>query len=111
MRFLLALLPLLTVATAFRPSPQPARPATQLAVSRRDVLAAAATIALVPTQAYALSHGVQNREGSHTHGSTWFFDDNIEKVREESQMPTGGKLDLNNAVVVRMHADGDGEWD
>jgi hypothetical protein len=104
MRVLLALSFFAVAATAFRPDVvQQKRPATELAaVSRRELLAAAAAVLTIPAaSANALSHGMQNREGSHTHGSTWFFDENIDKVREESQMPTGGKLDLNNAAVVR----------
>lgn len=93
---------LLAASTAFRPMVAPKHSSTKLdAVSRRDLLAAAAILA-VPQAAGAVSHAIQNREGSHTHGSTWFFDENIEKVREESQMPTGNKLDLNNAAVVRF---------
>ena len=34
--------------------------------------------------------------------STFFYDDKIEFVKEESQMYTGGKLDLNSAFVVRQ---------
>jgi hypothetical protein len=33
-------------------------------------------------------------------GSTFFYDDKIEFVKEESQMPTNGKVDLNSAFVV-----------
>ena len=34
--------------------------------------------------------------------STFFYDDKIEFVKEESQMYTGGKIDLNSAFVVRQ---------
>lgn len=101
MRILLSTL-LVAVATAFQPIQTPQRVATKLEVARRDVLVTIVGGVLAPAAAAnALSHGMQNREGSHTHGSTWFFDENIENVREESQMPTGGKLDLNGATVVR----------
>ena len=32
--------------------------------------------------------------------STWFFDEHIEDVKEEAQMRTNGKLDINAAFVV-----------
>lgn len=35
--------------------------------------------------------------------STWFFDEKIEQVFEPSQQATDGRLDLNNAFVVRFH--------
>ena len=103
MRFLFAL-SLLTLAAAFRPAVKPKPSMTELAmVTRRDALLAAGLAVVAPVEAArAASHAIQNREGSHTHGSTWFFDDKIEQVREESQMPTGGKLDLNNAAVVSV---------
>jgi hypothetical protein len=100
MRAVLAL-SLFALASAFSPVVQQKKSTTQLlAINRRDLITFAGVV-LAPQIANALSHGVQNREGSHTHGSTFFFDDQIENVREEAQMPTGGKLDLNGATVVR----------
>ena len=43
---------------------------------------------------------VHNRKGVSA-ASTWFFDEHIEDVQEEAQMPTGDKIDLNSAIVVR----------
>jgi hypothetical protein len=59
------------------------------AVSRRDVLVTALA-GLVTAPAL-----------SHASGSTFFFDEKIETVREASQMPTGNRVDLNSAFVVR----------
>lgn len=103
---------LVTTGVAFQPltirSPKISS-STQLEMERRDVLVTLVAGAIMgPEAAHALSHGVQNRQGSHTHGSTWFFDEQIENVREESQMPTGDKVDLNGAIVVRTNMDHDG---
>ena len=109
MRIVFALL--VTTASAFAPIQTSTRSTTTelAAVNRRDVLAgiAGATVAIfAPQAASAVSHGAQNRKGSHTHGSTWFFDDQIENVYEESQQPTeGGKLDINAAFLVSFWAD------
>jgi len=98
MRVFLALYSM-AVATAFSPLVQQKKSGTQLAaINRRDLITGLAGVVLAPQAVNALSHGMQNREGSHTHGSTFFFKD--EDVREESQMSTGGKLDLNGATVV-----------
>jgi hypothetical protein len=35
-------------------------------------------------------------------GSTFFYDEKIDQVREPNQMYTGGKIDLNSAFVVCM---------
>lgn len=44
-------------------------------------------------------------EPSYGKSSTFFYDDKIEeKPPEASQLPTGGKVDLNSAFVVRMYA-------
>ena len=77
-------LTLAALATAFSPVVQKKTTSTtQLALERRDVFASLAGAVLgVPTIAHASSHALQNREGTHTHGSTFFFDDNIEKVRD-----------------------------
>lgn len=61
------------------------------AVNRRDVvdlLTGGAILGCTPGLASAKA------------ASTFFYDDQIENVREESQMYTGGKLDLNSAFVV-----------
>ena len=64
--------------------------ATKLHVLRRDILISGiATFLLVPDLAVAKP------------ASTFFYDEKIEFVKEESQMPTGGKVDLNSAFVVR----------
>ena len=105
MRVLLSLL-FLVASQAFQPAIKPKVTRTKLQLQRREVLITLAGSVLAPaTMAQALSHGVQNREGSHTHGSTWFFDEQIENVREESQQDTGGKLDLNGATVVSFVAE------
>lgn len=101
MRVLLTLA-LVALTTAFSPVVQKKTSTTKLALERRDVLAGLAGMVALPGMAHASSHALQNREGTHTHGSTFFFDDNIEKVREEAQMPTDGKVDLNNAAVVSI---------
>jgi len=102
MRVFLAFL-FASVAAAFTQQTT-TRTTTELsAINRRDVFAGiAAAIVTVPQVAIAESHANQNRAGSHTHGSTFFFDDQIENVYEESQQATGDKLDINGAVVVRF---------
>ena len=57
-------------------------------MDRRQVIAAGISLIAGPA--------IANAKPS----STWFFDENIENVREESQMRTGGKLDINAAFVV-----------
>lgn len=74
---------------AFTPMTQKPTFATKLQVQRRDVLVSGiATLLTVPGVAVAKP------------ASTFFYDDKIEFVKEESQMPTGGKVDLNSAFVV-----------
>ena len=74
---------------AFTPVTQKPTFATKLQVQRRDVLVSGiATLLTVPGVAVAKP------------ASTFFYDDKIEFVKEESQMPTGGKVDLNSAFVV-----------
>jgi hypothetical protein len=99
MRVLLSLI-LLTVATAFAPRPTQTKSTTVLALNRRELLTAIPLVVVAPLVANAESHASQNRAGSHTHGSTFFFDEQIENVYEESQQPTGNKLDINGAIVV-----------
>jgi hypothetical protein len=65
---------------------------TELAVHRRDVLVTALAGLMISP---ALSHAA---------GSTFFFDDKIENVREASQMATGDRFDLNSAFVVGTSA-------
>jgi hypothetical protein len=77
-------------ACAFVPVHVKLAKTTELAaVSRRDVLVTALA-GLVAAPAL-----------SHASGSTFFFDEKIETVREASQMPTGNRVDLNSAFVVR----------
>ncbi|CAB9499103.1 12 kDa extrinsic protein [Seminavis robusta] len=86
MRFLVAV-GLFVSASAFV-VPQSVRPLeTALAMDRREVLAGVAGLIAMPAIANAKP------------ASTWFFDEHIEDVREESQMATGGKLDINAAFV------------
>jgi hypothetical protein len=64
--------------------------ATKLHLQRRDILISGiATLFTIPGVAVAKP------------ASTFFYDEKIEFVKEESQMPTGGKVDLNSAFVVR----------
>jgi hypothetical protein len=88
---LVLLLSLLTLsALAFTPVQVKVSRATSLnAVNRRDVLFT------------VLSGVVAVPAVSHASGSTFFFDEKIETVHEASQMPTGNRLDLNSAFVVR----------
>ena len=75
-------------AGAFAPMPQQKRVETALAMDRRTMLIAGLSgLATLPA--------VTNAKPA----STWFFDENIENVREASQMRTNGKLDLNSAFV------------
>ena len=89
MRIAILLLTLLSYyATAFAPCPS-GRHSTELQVNRRDLLMAGTLgLLFLPKTAEAAS-------------STFFYDMNIENVREESQMATDGRLDLNAAFVVR----------
>jgi len=91
MRVFIALLTLVAATSAFAPAIKTKKPATKLDVSRRDVFAGiAGLVAAAPVVANAA-------------GSTFFVDDKIELLRPEpSQMATGGKIDLNNAFVVRI---------
>jgi hypothetical protein len=74
-------------ARAFAPMPLQ-RPETAVAMERREVLIAGLIgLATLPAVANARP------------ASTWFFDENIENVKEESQMRTDGRLDINAAFV------------
>jgi hypothetical protein len=90
MRFFLLVLSFAASAIAFSPLIQVEKKtsSTQLGLKRRDLLTGFAVLVAAPTIASASS-------------STWFFNENIENVKEENQMPTDGKLDLNAAFVVR----------
>mmetsp|Transcript_36441 Transcript_36441/g.75843 ORF Transcript_36441/g.75843 Transcript_36441/m.75843 type:complete len:159 (-) Transcript_36441:832-1308(-) len=74
---------------AFAPHPAAGRTTTELQMERRDLLAAGALglILAAPKVAEAKP------------ASTFFFDEHIETVREEAQLATGGRLDLNSAFV------------
>jgi len=85
----LILVAIIASAAAFAPAVKTDGPRTVLDVHRRDVLAGFAGMLAAPTIANAA-------------GSTFFFDDKIETVKEASQMATGGRVDLNNAFVVRL---------
>jgi hypothetical protein len=87
MRILLGLL-IVTTAIAFSPATMKKASKTQLSIHRRDFLTSGIVgLMIVPEIASAK-------------GSTFFYDEKIEFVKEESQMPTGGKVDLNSAFVV-----------
>ena len=74
---------------------QPVRVAdTALNMDRRAAMAGLAGMVVGPAMASAKP------------ASTFFWDDQIETVFEEAQMPTGGKLDLNAAFVVSRSAIG-----
>lgn len=91
MRFAILFL-IVQAAAAFVPAVQKtAKTTTQLDLNRRDVVITGIMGLLsAPGIAQAAS------------GSTFFYDDKIEEVREASQQATeGGKLDLNGAPVVR----------
>jgi hypothetical protein len=80
---------LLGSSLAFTPVTKIHSFATKLYVQRRDILISGiATLLTVPGVAVAKP------------ASTFFYDEKIEFVKEESQMPTGGKVDLNSAFVV-----------
>jgi hypothetical protein len=90
MRLVLLLSVLAVSALAFTPVQVKVSRGTSLnAVNRRDVLIT------------VLSGIVAAPAVSQASGSTFFYDDKIETVREQSQMPTGDRLDLNSAFVVR----------
>jgi hypothetical protein len=90
MRTIVTLLFCAATAHAFAPLPQATRESTTaLQVHRRDVLITG-IMGLVAVPSLA-----------HAKGSTWFFDETIENVREPSQMATDGRVDLNSAFVVR----------
>lgn len=94
MRFILTVVSLVGLASAFT-SPvvqhhtghKPTK--TELSLQRRDLLITG-ILGLIAIPEIATAKG-----------STFFYDDKIEeKPVEQSQMPTGGKLDLNSAFVV-----------
>lgn len=86
---------------AFVPVQQSSHVETALAMDRREMVATGmsmAALAMIPRVAVARS----------TAGSTWFYDDGIEDIGEDSQMPdsSGGKLDINKAFVVSQSTSG-----
>jgi hypothetical protein len=90
MRLFLLVLSFAASAMAFRPLIQQVEKkasSTQLGLKRRDLLTGIAGLVAAPSIASAGK------------GSTWFFKD--KDIKEESQMATDGKLDLNGAFVVR----------
>jgi hypothetical protein len=94
MMFQLLVLFLVATAEAFTPPilrlQKTQDTSTQLSLKRRDLLITGIMGLL------AVEPAIANAKGS-----TWFYDDKIEEVREENQMSTGGKVDLNSAFVVR----------
>lgn len=90
MRF--AILFLIFQATAaFVPSVQKTKTTTKLDLNRRDVVITG-IMGLIGAPGLAKASS----------GSTFFYDDKIEQVKEASQQATeGGRLDLNSAFVVR----------
>ena len=90
-----------TLTTAFCPVVEHKTQTTALtAIDRRRVLITAAGVVLAPLVTDATPQAVSQRAGVHTHANTWVFDENIENVCEEAQMPTGEKVDLNSAIVI-----------
>lgn len=80
---------LCTLASAFVPQETYRSASRELhAINRREILLAGVT-GLVAQPAVSTAAG-----------STFFFDEKIELVREESQMRTDGLIDVNNAFVV-----------
>ena len=90
MRFSLLLALFAPAALAFVPAIQKAPVATKLDMERRDLL-------ITGVMGLVAAPGIANAAGS-----TFFFDDKIEEVREPQQMATGGKIDLNSAYVVSL---------
>jgi hypothetical protein len=92
MRVLVLLSLLATVATAFTiPIKKVTTSTTALNLKRRDLLITGVMGLVVQP----LVAGAK--------GSTFFYDDKIEtQPVEQSQMNTGGKLDLNSAFVVSV---------
>lgn len=91
-RFLLAAL-LASSANAFTLVQPTTRADTALSATmdRRSVMAGLAASIVTTT----MTPGVASAGPA----STFFWDDQIENVREEAQMHTGGKIDLNAAFV------------
>lgn len=90
MRLTILLITLIASTYSFHPVPRLVRPKTELGIERRDVvITGIAALIAAPRLAQA--------KGS----STWFYDEKIETVKEASQMPTDGRLDVNAAFVVR----------
>jgi hypothetical protein len=76
---------------AFSPTIQSRTSKTQLKSQRRDfIISGIVGLLIAPEIATAKA------------ASTFFYDEKIEFVKEESQMPTGGKVDLNSAFVVSL---------
>jgi hypothetical protein len=79
---------LLPAVAAFSPIHRPVRTDVKLEATRRDVLLGIAVAAAVPQAAFAKQAGI---------GSDWGF---IDEEVVAAQMPTGNKIDVNNAAVV-----------
>ncbi|KAL7565755.1 hypothetical protein ACA910_010195 [Epithemia clementina (nom. ined.)] len=90
------LLAMVWTTQAFVPAVAP-RPNSNVALDmeRRDVLEKAAAAVLGGAWLWATHADPAQAKAA----STFFFDENIENVKEASQMPTGGKVDLNSAFV------------
>jgi hypothetical protein len=86
----LSYLIVLSLVDAFTPTLHKTPFSTEINLQRRDVLVSGiAAVFTIPGIATAKP------------ASTFFYDEKIEFVKEESQMPTNGKFDLNSAFVVR----------
>lgn len=84
----LSYLIILPLVDAFTPTLQKTPFSTEVNLQRRDVLVSGiAAVLTIPGAATAKP------------ASTFFYDEKIEFVKEESQMPTNGKFDLNSAFV------------
>jgi hypothetical protein len=77
----------LYAVSGFAPSMSKIATTTQLNLERRNLLAGIFGVVVAPAIANAK-------------GSTWFYDQMIETEQEPAQMYTGGKVDLNAAMVV-----------
>lgn len=94
MRVALLLLSVFSSALAFVPAVHKTvlTSPTQLDAQRRDVL-------ITGIMGFLAAPGLAKAKGS-----TFFYDEKIEFVKEENQMPTGGKIDLNSAFVVCINS-------
>jgi hypothetical protein len=99
MRLALVCLAIAPLAAAFAPS-RCSFHATKSSVAKDTQLCAMARRDALLTAISGLVGFVAAPHPATAKGSTFFYDEKIEFVKEESQMPTNGKVDLNSAFVV-----------